>query len=99
MIVNIDHGAGRDGGGPDGSAVDVVDGAAAPAVDPMSSSSSNRSIISKPPIESSTLSMLKSLETPLVDPGPLDAGILEVVIDGVGDLDLDAGLIMLRSHS
>ena len=74
MIVNVDHGAGLDGGGPDGSAVDAIDGvAAAPAVDPMSSSSSNRSIVSGMTIESSMLIMLKSFETPLVDPAPLDA--------------------------
>ena len=102
MITNIDHGAGRDGGGPAGSAVDVVDGAAAPPTMDMSSSSSNRSIISNvsaPTIESSKLSMLKSLETPLVDPGPLDAGALEAAIDGVGDLDFEVGRIMFRSHS
>ena len=97
MITNIDHGAGRDGGGPDGSAVDVVDGAAAPAIDPMSSSSSNRSIVSGMTTESSMLIMLKSFETPLVDPAPLDA--LEGALDGVGDLDFEVGRIMFRSHS
>ena len=71
--LTIDHGAGLDGGGPGGSAVDAIDGAAAaPVVDPMSSSSSSRRFPSGMTIESLKLIMLKSLETPLVDPAPLD---------------------------